>query len=158
MYHADRQRVFDVKAPASLARAPSSSRCASFTEPATRTTIDAVSSSSSIRISSWLWTPWFAPWTLCASPTETQPTRSTSQIHTQSSYTSRLHRLFVSLSWPWMPLNGYGPKVRYFKSSYSENLHYKRLITIITVGLPETFNENDITASHYTSSYTQDRR
>jgi len=57
-----------------------------------------------------------------------------------------------------MPLNGYGPKVRYFKSSYSENLHYKRLITIITVGLPETFNENDITASHYTSSYTQDRR
>ena len=34
------------------------------------------------------------------------------------------------------------PKVCYSKGSiYSKNLHYKRLITIIAVGLPETFKK-----------------
>jgi len=74
----DSETVFRVKVRESRAKARSSNRCESFTEPVTRTTTDAVSSSLSIRISSWLWVLWSAPWTLCASLTGTRPTRSAS--------------------------------------------------------------------------------
>jgi len=71
--------VSAVKVRESRARARSSSRCESFTVPAIQTTTAAVSSNSSIRTSSWQWTPWFVPWTLYASHTEIRPTRSALQ-------------------------------------------------------------------------------